>query len=295
MVASTAANASMAHVTGAFIFTSHIKADSDTAAPVKKQSLSLGLSYGSDASFFGRTSPNRFPYFTSDVIYNTKSGWFVYGSAWKVIGSPPAVDEFDIGGGYAYHLSKKFKGSVSYTKFLFDPEAAIIKSASSNDINLNNSFDWKILKTAVTLDYLYGKSNDFFTTIGNSHYFESNFSVFDKKDYLTFTPSFNIILGTQNFVERFSADHGYYHIKDGGGSPPPPGQPFVPNDDDLRIAQNNSQFKVLNYNIKIPIGYNRPHYTLEASYKYSIPKNVEGSLMNKHESFFNLTFYYIFY
>jgi hypothetical protein len=51
----------------------------------------------------------------------------------------------------------------------------------------------------------------------------------------------------------------------------------------------------LNYSFKIPLAYNMPHYTLEASYKYSIPVNVEGALKNRRESFFNFTFYYVFY
>ncbi|MEO6850376.1 MAG: hypothetical protein ABI203_02425, partial [Mucilaginibacter sp.] len=65
--------------------------------------------------------------------------------------------------------------------------------------------------------------------------------------------------------------------------------------DDPSYARDNSRFNALNYSVKIPIAYNRPHYTLEFSYKYSIPVNVEGLLMNHKESFYNLTFYYVFY
>ena len=60
-------------------------------------------------------------------------------------------------------------------------------------------------------------------------------------------------------------------------------------------ARDNGQFNALNYSFKIPIAYNRPHYTFEFSYKYSIPGNVEGMLMNRRESFYNLTLYYVFY
>jgi hypothetical protein len=211
-----------------------------------------------------------------------------------VIGSKPNFDEFDLGFGYSYKFAKKFSGSLSYTKFLFNEDTQILKSASSNDINFKNTFDWKVLKTGVTLDYLFGKSDDFFVTISNSHYFESSFGVFDNKDYLTFTPSFNMILGTQNFVQRFSKDHNYFGNTGQGGSPGmyvPPPQP--PSESDYQSANRN--FTMLNYNIKIPLAYNRPHYTLEASYKYSIPVNVQGYLTTQRQSFFNLTFYYVFY
>lgn len=264
-----------------------ITADSDTI--IKKRSVSVGVSYGSDASFFGRTGPVRYPFLSSDAIFNSKSGVFVYGSAYKVLGSIPTVDEIDVGGGYVYHLSSKFSGNVSYTRFIFDRNALIIKSASSNDINLNNSYDWKILKSGVILDYLFGESDDFFVTITNSKYIETNWSIFDDKDYLSFNPGFNIILGTQNFVQKYNMNHpgrlgfgGYDMI-----GPPITGAE--------KYAKHNSEIDMLNYSFKIPIAYNRPHYTFEFAYKYSIPVNVEGILRNHKESFYNLTFYYVFY
>ena len=264
-----------------------ITADSDTL--VRKRSISAGVSYGSDASFFGRTGPVRYPFLSTDAIFNSKSGVFVYGSAYKVLGSIPTVDEIDLGAGYVYHLSSKFSGNVSYTRFIFDRDALIIKSASSNDINLNNSYDWKILKSGVILDYLFGESDDFFVTITNSKYFETNWSIFDDKDYLSFNPGINIILGTQNFVQKYNMNHpgrlgfGDYDLI---------GPPIIGAE---KYAKHNSEIDMLNYSFKIPIAYNRPHYTFEFSYKYSIPVNVEGILRNHKESFYNLTFYYVFY
>jgi hypothetical protein len=261
-----------------------LTADSDTL--IRKRSVSAGVSYGSDASFFGRTGPVKYPFLNTDVIYNAKSGVFVYGSAYKVLGSIPTVDEVDLGAGYLYHLSSKFSGNVSYTRFIFDRNALIIKSASSNDINLSNAYDWKIIKSSVTLDYLFGESDDFFVSINNSKYIETNWSIFDDKDYLSFNPGINIILGTQNFVQKYSMNH-----PGGLGFDEPIGPPINP----AKYAGRNSDFDMLNYSFKIPIAYNRPHYTFELSYKYSIPVNVEGILMNHKESFYNLTFYYVFY
>lgn len=263
-------------------------ADTDTVT--RKQSLSVGASYGSDAQFFGRTGPVRYPYLNSDIIYNTKSGFFVYSSLYKVLGSIPIVDETDVGGGYLYRFSSKFTGNVSYTRFIFNRNALIIKSASSNDVNFSNSYDWNILKSNVTLDYLFGESDDFFVTINNSKYFETNWSIFDDKDYLSFNPGFSFILGTQNFVQKYSMNHPGRFISDHDGdehvSPPE----LYP-----QYAGYNSEFHLLNYSLKIPIAYNRPHYTVEFAYRYSIPYNVEGILRNRRESFYNLTFYYVFY
>lgn len=265
--------------------TSRIIADSDSV--FRKRSISVGINYGSDVLFFGRTGPIKYPFMSTDVIYNSKSGFFVYGSAVKVLGYTPLVDEVDLGAGYFYKYNKNITGTISYSKFLFIKNAAeVIKSASSNDINFKNSFDWKVAKTSITTDYLFGKSSDFFITLSTSKYIETSWSVFDDQDYLSFNPSISAIFGTQNFVQKFSTDHpnrfALYEL-----SEPPEGSPGRP--------YNNGRFNALNYSIKLPVAYNRPHYTFEASWKYSIPVNVEGQLKNRHELFFNLTFYYLFF
>jgi hypothetical protein len=257
---------------------------SDTDTIIRKKSVSLGVSYGSDALFFGRTGPIKYPFLTGDAIYNSKSGVFVYASVLKVLGYAP-VDEVDIGGGYFYKLSKAFSGAASYTRFIFNKNANVIKSASSNDINLKNAYDWNYLKSTVILDYLYGKSNDFFVTVSHSKYFETSWSVFDDQDYLSFNPSFNFIMGTQNFVQRYEIDHKYQHVISSN----------IAEHIDPGAARRNRKFNMLNYSFKVPIAYNRPHYTLEASWRYSMPVNVEGTLENRRESFFNFTFYYLFY
>jgi len=279
-----AATAKLLHFTG--IETRHV-ADSDSV--LRKRSVSLGVNYGSDIQFFGRTGPIKYPYMSGDAIYNFKSGFFVYGSAVQVFGYKPAVDEVDLGAGYLYNYTKSVTGTFSYTRFLFTKNAPpVIISPAANDINFKNEFDWKIAKSSATLDYLFGDANDFFITLKSSKYIETDWNIFDDKDYLSFNPTVSMIMGTQNFVQKYSTSH--------------PDKLDLDFQDDHSLGfppaftrYNNGRFNVLNYSVKIPVAYNRPHYTFEASWKYSIPVNVEGALKNRHEAFFNLTFYYLFY
>ena len=255
----------------------------DTDSVVRKQSLSIGVSYGSDIIFFGRTSQHKFPYLTGDFVYNTKSGFFVYTSVVNITNLTPAFNEVDFGAGYIFRPSSKFSITPSYTRFVFNKDAPIIKSTSSNDIDLKNTYDFKIVKSSIIVDYLFGRTSDIFVTISNTHHFESNFSIFNDNDYLTFDPAFNVILGTQNFVESYDDDFHNKHY----GFPP-----RYQSDGDRNAAR---VFDGLNYSFKIPIAYNMPHYTFELAYKYSVPINVQGPLINHKESFLNLTFYYVFY
>jgi len=287
LIIGTAANAATAtllpHTYGGG---GHTAKDTDTV--LRKRSISAGINYGSDVLFFGRTGPVTYPYMSTDVIYNTKNGFFIYGSAVKVLGYDPFFDEIDLGAGYLFNYTKKATGVISYTRFFFNRDAAdVIKSASSNDLNFKNTFDWKVFKTSVTADYLFGKESDFFLTFNASKYFESSWSVFDDKDFISINPGISAIFGTQNFVGKFSRDHLNRFELYAIGAPPVEGSTARP--------YNNGRFNALNYSIKLPIAYNRPHYTFEASAKYSIPVNVEGGLKNRHELFYNLTFYYVFY
>ena len=263
----------------------HVIADTDTV--FRKRSVAVGINYGSDIFFFGRTSPIKYPNVNTDVVYNTKSGFFIYGSAVKVLGYNPLVDEIDLGAGYLFHYTKKFTGTLSYTRFLYTRDAAqVIRSASSNDIDFKNTYNWSIVKPSVTFDYLFGQYVDFFTTINLSKYFETKFGIFDNKDYISFNPTATAYFGTQNFVHKYNIDHPSGYDDDIAISGI--ARPVIPNYD-------NGKFNLLNYSFKIPVAYNRPHYTLEAAWKYSIPLNVEGALKNRHEVFFNLTFIYLFY
>jgi hypothetical protein len=266
--------------------TSKIVADTDTV--IREQSVSLHVNYGSDIQFFGRTGPVKYPFASGDAIYNFKSGFFVYGSAVQVFGYTPLVDEIDLGTGYLYNYTKKITGTLSYTRFLFTDDAPpVIMSASTNDINFKNSFNWGFAKSSATFDYLFGSANDYFITLSTTKHIETDWSIFDDKDYLSFDPGVSMIMGTQNFVGRYSTEHSqqlYFNNQIPGLDVPPPFRNY-----------DNGRFNALNYSIKLPIAYNRPHSTFEASWKYSIPVNVEGALKNRHEIFFNLTFYYLFF
>ncbi len=244
-------------------------------------SIVAGQNYGSDILFFGRTSPVRYPYISTDLVLNSKTGLFAYGMAWHVLNDVPYADEFDAGLGYIYKVSPKLEGSFSYTHFFIDSKARIIKSQSANDLNLKNSYDFRILKTSLAADYLFGKTTDLFMTISASRYIETRWSIFDSKDYLSFTPALNMIMGTQNFIEQYSRDNAR-DDKDEKGEDP--GE-----------LKRNREFNPLNYSFRLPVAYNRPHYTLEATYKYSVPVNVAGSMLNRRESFFYLRFFYLFY
>jgi len=262
---------------------------SDTDTVFRKRSINVGVNYGSDVQFFGRTGPITYPYVSTDAIYNFKTGVFLYGSGLKVLGYNPLFDEIDLGAGYLFRASKSYTGTLSYTRFLFNKDAAyVIKSASTNDINFKNTFNWRIAKSSLIFDYLFGKENDYFVTVNTSKYIETKWSIFDDKDFLSFNPTISGIFGTQNFVGEYSSQFQFGFLINQNTDPEDPARKKSP-------VYNNGRFNALNYSFKLPVAYNRPHYTFEVAYKYSIPVDVEGQLQNRREGFLYLTFYYVFF
>ncbi len=254
-----------------------------TDSIVKKKSLVIGINRGSDAIFFGRTSPTTFPYYSTDIVYNSKNGFFAYGSVWHITSSSPFVNELDAGAGFLYRLTGWLSGNVSYTHFFTDKHIKIIKSNSLNDLDLKNTADLGIVKVSLTADYLFGKASDIFLTGSASRRFEMLHRLVDNRDYLTLIPSISVIYGTQNFVQQFNDDFAGARTNKNL-------------DSEASFDQRrNTEFTPLNYSLRVPLAYNRPHYTIEASYKYSVPVNVERTLRNRRESFWYLRFYYLFF
>src|SRR5476649_1283768 len=76
-----------------FIADKPVRLVADTDTVFRKRSVSVGVNYGSDIQFFGRTGPFTYPFLSTDAVYNAKTGFFLYGSAVQVLGYDEIADE----------------------------------------------------------------------------------------------------------------------------------------------------------------------------------------------------------
>ena len=271
-------------------------APADTTDDSKISILSVGLSYGNTANYYGQTTAQKLPYASSDVSYRSKTGLWAAASAVKLINVGPAVSEVDAAVGYDVNITKKLGASASYTRFFFAKDSPLPQSVNPNTASLGFTYDFKWLNSSLYGDYVFGNvkneqggnMNDFYLTFTTSKTIDLG-SVLSKNDYVTLEPSVSFIGGTQRVGGYETKQVGTMGPKSKLGLPLP-GRPIYET-----TYVESSNFSLITTAFKLPLAYNRPHYTVEAAYQLSLPnKNFEG-IVHENQSFFTLSFTYLFY
>lgn len=284
------------------------KTSTDTVNNSKISVFSTGASYGNTANYYGQTTAQKLPYVSTDLSYQSKLGFYIAGSAIKLVDLAPAVSEVAVSAGYSKDITKRLGASASYTRFFFAKDSPLPQSVNPNTASLGLTYDFRWLKSALNSDYVFGQvkdkqgnlMKDFYITFNN--YRSVDLGSFGKKDFITLEPSISIIGGTQVLVDSIPVETK--------GNPSGVGRGVGQELEKLRgqgaplgrIANRgkfrevySTNFDYLTSVVNIPLAYNRAHYTIEAAYQLSIPnKNFEG-IVHENQSFFTLSFTYLFY
>lgn len=259
--------------------------------------FTIGLSYGNTANYYGQTTAEKLPYGSADISYRSKTGLWAAASAIKLINTGSGLSELDLSAGYDFDITRHLAGSLSYSRYFFEENSPLIQSINPNAVSAGVSYDWNWFNSTLYGDYLFGPiQTDFFLTMGHSKLINLG-SLFSRSDYLTVEPSIYLMAGTLVAYEAQTTEQG-----SGGGirgrirkrvqDLPLPGNGSQGNRTTTYVE--TSQFNLLTTAFKIPLAYNRPHYSLEGSYQLSLPNNSSG-LDAKSQSFFTVGFYYLFY
>ena len=258
---------------------------SATPPPVQKTdeatgSLSAALGYGNNSAFFGRTQATTYPYFTQELTYTSKFG--VWGSVYNydLFNTASHFDETDLSIGYDKDLTKKVDLSLSYSHFLYAPNSPLVKSAVNNSLDAAVGYDWGVLYTRLNGSYLFGpNAHDTFLVLDNSRAFDID-GVFTPKDYVTITPKFSLVAGTQDFVQVSDAQQiqrGNKKPKTKTGTPP------------ATTSTDATRFTLLSYGLRLPVAYTLGKVSAEVAYRYLQPVNVLPEDDSAGRSYFTAT------
>ncbi|WP_207421727.1 hypothetical protein [Desertivirga brevis] len=298
------------------------KAAPDTANNDKLSVFSVGASYGNTANYYGQTTAEKLPFVSTDLSYQSGLGFFVAGSAIKLVDLGPAVSELNLSVGYSMDITKKLGASASYTRFFFAKDSPLPQSVNPNTVSAGLTYDFKWLNSALNGDYVFGnvkdeegrRMNDYYLTLSNSKEIDLG-SIIKDKDYITITPSVSFIAGTQFLATPVSPDNDNNSESDGKKSTgKAPG--FSPKDiiNEVKSQEKkvnrikkiggkdtspqyiySTSFDLFTSTLRLPLAYNRAHYTLEAAYQLSIPSKKFAGVVHENQSFFTLSFTYLFY
>jgi hypothetical protein len=276
-------------------FPSHLDSakvlDKGDSTSKKTRTIFFGLTYGNNSSYLGRYQTEVLPYYSADISYKSKSGFWLSMFAYDIKNSTAFVDEVDVMSGWNIDLSKRVDASVFYTRFFFMESTELIKASVQNTASASVGLDWSHLYSKITGHYIFGDTDDFFLVLDNSRYFELT-EIFNKDDYLSLEPKISIIAGTQTFVDTHYLNQGTPLIRPGGG--PPKGNPgsgaVVP----PGTESSRTVFDVLSYEFSLPVAYNTGKFSFEVTGRYSIPVNLlEGDTSVPQLFFTGGVVYYI--
>lgn len=277
----------------------------------KKGWWTVSLETSNNSSFYGRNTATRFPYAALTVTYAHQTGLWASGTSYQLFNTEDFIDETDLSLGYSFKIRKKVDANVSYSRFLFSKNTPLVKAVTANAVSAYAALDWRILYTAVTTSYIFGGGNDIFLVIDNSRYVPLN-QLWAGKRAVGLDPKFSITSGTQQFSETHTIITAQKNSASGGGSPigSPVGgildplKPSTPNNGNSGNNSNGStsstttttvnRFKVLNYELKVPLVVSLGNFEIEPSWRYSIPVNLLEGDESKAQSFYTLNVNFTF-
>jgi hypothetical protein len=259
---------------------------------LSKHAFTPEIGYGSNSVFFGRSGPERLPFFSAGLTYSFNSSlWFSINNN-TILSNTQGINFQDLSVGYSKELSSRITGSLSFTHSMFKEESLLLQSASTNIADAFVGVDFGYIYTSVGFMTVFGATNDYFLVLSNSRYFAID-SVFSKKDVVSIEPSFGIIAGTQNFASAYSENilDAYYQTNP---TPLGPGKPGggKPGGTTTTTTKSASDFNVLAYEFNLPLTYTINNFAVELNWKYIIPSNVLEGDPSRNLSVWTASMYY---
>jgi hypothetical protein len=256
----------------------------------KKSTLTFGLSYANNANYYGMKSEEKMAYVAMVGSYQHRSGFSLNGLAYRLLDdSAHFVSAYTLGAGYSFKLSKRLSVDLSYNYTFYPKLSPFLQAANPHMASISLSHtSW--LTTSLGVDYAFGKTNDFFTTLGVSK--QINLFSLGAKDIITLTPLIDVTGGTQRFYKYYITEKSIRDSLIGILSP------ILGNGGSGSSSTTSSQvytsFDILSYNLKLPLAYNRASYMIEAACQLSLLGQKAQADPGKLNSFFTASFYYQF-
>jgi hypothetical protein len=256
---------------------------------VTKSTLTAGITACNNADYYGQRAQKNLPYVAAAATYRFGFGLYFTGMAYRLLNDTAhALSAENIGGGIALKLSKKLSADLSYSHTFYPSFSPFLQAANPDNATAALTYENWLTSTA-SADYAFGKSRDFFVTVGTGK--TINLGSIGKKDIITFTPSFDVVGGTQHFYQTYITEKRLQDSLLGILLPPLTGDQSPGSS---TFTKTITEFNILSYNLKLPLAYNRASYLFEIDYQLSLLGNRAETGAGKLNSFLSASFYYQF-
>jgi hypothetical protein len=243
----------------------------------KKSYFLVGVDYLSNNVYFGRKDSVASPYITPSVGYHHKSGLHINASAsYLPVSGQNRFDLFTVNAGYGYK-SRHVEFSVNAYQYFFSNSSYNVESEIQQNAIALFGYDFGFIKPVVQGILNFGNKADYGASFGLEH----SFYAFDYS--LAITPTVTANGSTQNYY------NSYYKLRRYAGTRRKRliGRGYSVS----AYVENASQFKILDYEISMPVSYIYKKFTFSFIPTYVIPQHPSVVDVNIKTLVTNITFY----
>lgn len=256
----------------------------------KKVTFTVGATYANDASYYGQRAEESMPYVAASATFRLPFGLYVSGLGYRLLNdSGRVVSASAVSAGFSFNISKKLTADLSYSHTFYPEHSPFLQAASPDMASASLSYEYW-MTTGVNVDYAFGKEQDIFVTLSTEKFINLG-HLFSEKDFVSLTPSVEIVGGTQHFYETYVAEK---RLRDSLLGILPLPLPVGQDDEPATTTTTSTSFDLLSYNLRIPLAYNRANYLVEAACQFSVPGKQAQAGAGRLNTFLNFSFYYQF-
>jgi hypothetical protein len=282
------------------IVTSQSKSFAQSDSSSKKSFFRASANYLSNAVYSGRKDSIPVPYIKTGISYIHKSGISLSAGASTLVSSatPARVDAVWLDAGYDFSIGEKINAGVDVTKTFYSNASFAVTSEIKAEGGAYLGYNAGPVSINTSAYIMYSQAADISVSLGLSHAFDFG----PENKQWTIEPDASLGIGTQNFYEAYvenrkltTSNSGKGHSKNngnssgsgssggsGGGSGRGSGTTTV-----QTVSFNQkSSFKILDYELTVPVTYNGKGWRVYAKPVYAIPVNpasytVDNSLQKE--------------
>lgn len=260
-----------------------IDAEQEDSTDQKKSNLSAGLKYISNNVYLGRIDSANIMYIVPSIGYYHKSGLHVGASlSYQLDAGTSKIDEVSLEGGYDFNIGERFSGGLSVGKYFYDLYSISLTSVNNFGIGSNFSYDLSVLSLSAGASLSFNDRTDITTSAGLNRCFEIG--------DLTIDPALRINSGTQNYYNSYlvagkshltgnkGRGKGIGNIKSAGKGKSGTNKATTVTSAATYSVIKASQYKILDYEISIPVSYSVHNFKFDIVPTYSIPVNPASIL-----------------
>jgi hypothetical protein len=249
---------------------------------VKKSGLVVGIKYLSNNVYLGRVDSANIMYLVPSIGYYHKSGLHIAASlSYQLDAGLKKIDAISLEGGYEFKIGEQFSGGLSVEKYFYDMNSISLNSVNDFGISSNFAYDFNVVSLNAGAGLAFNDKTDIITEVGLNKSFEiGKFAI---------EPGIKFNAGTQNYYNSY-LEEGKSHITGNTGhgkglgsiKSVGKGKSSTTTTTATSAATYSvveaSIYKILDYEINVPVSYSFNNLKFDLVPTYAIPVNAASIL-----------------